>query len=112
MTGPALARLLASTRTSEHGAQLYRDAYEAGREDAARTRGSDHRYRQAVVDAIEEWEHYAEQHHDIGREAFEAGNAEDVVQQATYSAMYDRAARRARAILARLPPSAGDGDPC
>ena len=29
-TGPAQEALLASTRTSEHGAQVYRDAYEAG----------------------------------------------------------------------------------
>lgn len=32
-TGPAWDALLASTRTNEHGAQLYRAAYEAGRYD-------------------------------------------------------------------------------
>ncbi len=33
-TGPGWEALLASTRAGEHGAQLFRDAYEAGQKDA------------------------------------------------------------------------------
>lgn len=84
---------------------LWRDngeAFECGKRLGAQGRGSQARYRRAVVDAIDEWEHNAEAHHAIGQDSFDAGDAEDVVQQARYSAMYDRAARRARALLERL----------
>ena len=58
--GPAWAALVAATRTSEHGAQVYRDAYEAGRADERAGRGGRARYRQAVVAAIKNLDYVAD----------------------------------------------------
>jgi hypothetical protein len=112
VTGPALARLLASTRTTEHGAQLYRDAYEAGLEDAAQVRGSAARYWRDLRRTIGSWEYYE-------REARERAEAYRVSARTTGRAIadtmlrgaeatdrrarsYASAIRRARAILQRL----------
>jgi hypothetical protein len=75
---------------------------ETGLKDGAEGRGSRHRYRRAVADAIEEWEHYAEDHDETALTARAYDEREEEVRQVRLAWMHRRASRRARAILARL----------
>ena len=96
-TGPAWAALVAATRTSEHGAQVYRDAYEAGRADERAGRGGRARYRRRVRECLAAWERGAK-----GPPRGKRGQMVTWDDSPHARRAYADAARRARRILAAL----------
>lgn len=77
-------------------------SYAAGVAEATKVRGSAARYRRAVEARVEEWEDIAESCWEQVRDDLEAEAPHCANMNQRAASRYDRAARRARAILERL----------
>jgi hypothetical protein len=110
--GPAFAPLtrFGYDRTISWESAQVRDGYDAGRVDGARGRGSRARYRRSVVEAIAQWDYAA----DTGRRRTcgyttlaMRDPAAFLASCDTYAERHERAAARARRILAALDQQGG-----